>query len=298
MKLTRLTFFKVGAVGAATAVAGGTAHAAPSPGAADESPAVLVDTTRCVGCRSCEAACATANGLPEPEGLGDEQAFARRRQTSPKAFTVVNRYDVTGAAEPQRFAKTQCMNCVDPACATVCPTRALEKTARGPVVYHGDRCLGCRYCMLSCPFDVPKYEYDSPTPYVRKCTFCAARQEQGQPPACAEACPTGALTFGRRGALLEEARERLYQQGGRYTPHVYGEHEAGGTGWLYISDVALDRVGLKAGLDTDPYPEHAQTALAAVPMVMTLWPPILMGLYALRARGDAPATAREEPSHD
>lgn len=298
MKLTRRTFFKVSAVGAATAVAGGRAEASALP-ASPSAPAVLVDTTKCIGCRSCEAACAGANELPEPAMLGDEQVFATRRETGTTSFTVVNRFDVTGAREPQRFIKTQCMHCIDPACASVCPTRALEKTAAGPVTYNGDRCLGCRYCMLSCPFDVPKYEYEKPSPFVKKCTFCAKRQAEGLVPACAEACPTGALTFGKRDALLEEARTRIYQQPDQYVHHIYGEHEAGGTSWLYISDAPLDQLGLKTGLHDDPYPTNTQTALAAVPMVMTLWPPVLMGLYALRARnGHEENEHAEESSHD
>ncbi|MEX1128475.1 MAG: 4Fe-4S dicluster domain-containing protein [Vicinamibacterales bacterium] len=298
MDLTRRTFFKVGAIGAATLATGGRAEASAAPGVAADAVGMLVDTTLCIGCGGCEAACAEANGLPEPPSL-DEETLALRRTTDPRAFTVVNRFAVTGAAEPERFVKTQCMHCVEPACATVCPTRALEKTAAGPVIYHGDRCLGCRYCMLSCPFDVPKFEYDKPAPYIRKCTFCATRQAQGLVPACAEMCPSGALTFGTRAALLEEARQRIYQNPGKYVPHIYGEREAGGTSWLYISDVPLDQVGLKAGLDQEPYPRRAQTALAAVPMVLTLWPPILMGLYALNAnRRRDEADPTEETRHD
>ena len=293
MKLTRRTFFKVSAVGA-TAVAGAAAPALAGPAAAhEEARGVLVDTTLCVGCRSCEVACAEANHLPEP--AGGEEAFAVRRETDQRTFTVVNAFQVRDGEET-RYAKSQCMHCVDPACVSACPARALEKTAAGPVIYTGSRCLGCRYCMLSCPFDVPKFEYDKPIPYVRKCTFCAERQAQGQPPACTEACPTGALTFGLRKDLLEEAKKRIYQTPGAYTPHIYGEHEAGGTSWLYISDVPLDQVGLKAGVDLAPYPQLADTALGAVPMILTLWPPILMGLHALsKRRADAAST---EASHD
>jgi hypothetical protein len=138
--------------------------------------------------------------------------------------------------------------------------------------------------MIACPFDVPKFEYESAMPYVRKCTFCAARQKEGRMPACAENCPTGALKFGKRSELLEEARTRVYQNPDKYVHHIYGEHEAGGTSWLYISDLPLERLGLKGGLDQSAYPELSQTALAAVPMVLTLWPPVLMGLYAINRR--------------
>jgi formate dehydrogenase iron-sulfur subunit len=297
MKLTRRTFFKVNAIGAAAAVATSArpAHAATVAAAAG-ARAVLVDTTRCVGCRGCEAACAEANGNGEPAGLGDDRIFETRRDTGPYTYTVVNRVD------KDRYAKTQCMHCVDPACASACPARALEKTAAGPVVYHGERCLGCRYCMMACPFDVPKFEYSKAVPYVKKCTFCAERQAKGLPPACTEVCPSGALQFGEREALLEEARTRVYQNPDRYMHHVYGEHEAGGTSWLYISDRPLDRVGLNAGLSSTPYPALTKTALAVVPVVMTLWPPLLMGLYTFSKRAetaeDGGSAATKEDRHE
>jgi Fe-S-cluster-containing dehydrogenase component len=291
MDISRRTFFKVGAVGATTLVgAAAPAEAASTVVAAPHARGVLVDTTLCVGCRTCEGACAEANALGEPAMFGDAAVFEHRRLTDERTYTVVNRADVK---EPERYAKTQCMHCVDPACASVCPGRALEKTDAGPVVYNGDRCLGCRYCMVACQFDIPKFEYDSPAPYVKKCTFCAERQAKGGMPACAEACPTGALKFGERAELLEEARLRIYQNPDTYVHHVYGEHEAGGTSWLYISDVPLETLGLPAGLDSTPYPELASTALAAVPMILTLWPPLLMGLYAMSKRRNG-----EEAGHE
>jgi Fe-S-cluster-containing dehydrogenase component len=295
MKLTRRTFFKVSAIGATT-FAGAAAPAAASgvsPAAGEDSRAVLVDTTKCVGCRACEAACSEANRLREPAMAGDERVFEPRRVTDQRTFTVVNRYNVAKSGE--RFIKTQCMHCVDPACASACPVRALEKTAAGPVTYNGSRCLGCRYCMLACPFGIPKFEYDKPVPYVRKCTFCAERQAHGLPPACTEVCPTGALTFGTRAALIEEANLRVYQNPDKYVHHVYGEHEVGGTCWLYISDVDLERLGLPEGVGNTPRPELAATALGAVPMILTLWPPILMGLHAVTKRCDK---VEREASHD
>ena len=299
MKLSRRTFFKVNAVGAAALVAApGSACAAPAV-VSPQARGVLVDTTRCIGCRACEAACAEANDLDEPEGAGDDVVFTRTRDTDERTFTVVNRVPPAAPAPdavPVRFVKTQCMHCVDPACVSACPTRALEKSPEGPVTYTGSRCLGCRYCMVACPFDGPRFEYDKAEPYVRKCTFCAARQADGRMPACAEVCPTGALQFGRRANLLEEARTRIYQHPGRYVRHIYGEHEAGGTSWLYISDVPLESLGLKAGLRNAPYPELTATALSAVPVVMTLWPPLLMGLYTFTHRRAAVTAAEHGPA--
>ena len=298
MKLSRRTFFKVGAVTATTMAGVGRAEAAAGMTAAADAKAVLVDTTKCVGCRTCEAACAEANSLANrPERPDDEAIFDSRRTTDEFTYTVVNRFEgrPAGDERPMRFIKTQCMHCIDPACASACPARALEKNPHGPVTYTGDRCLGCRYCMVSCPFDMPKFEYSKAVPYVKKCTFCAPRQAQGLPPACADACPTGALTFGLRAELLEEAKRRIYQNPGVYAPHVNGEHEAGGTSWLYISDLRPEDLGLKAGVENMPRPRLASSALGAVPMVMTLWPPILMGLYALRNRNaEADADVTED----
>jgi Fe-S-cluster-containing dehydrogenase component len=295
MKLTRRTFFKVSAIGATTMAGASTPASAStaSPAAGEDSRAVLVDTTRCVGCRACEAACSEANRLNEPAMSGDERVFQAHRVTDQRTFTVVNRYTIGKGNE--RFIKTQCMHCVDPACASACPARALEKTASGPVVYNGSRCLGCRYCMLACPFSIAKFEYDKPLPYVRKCTFCAERQAQGLSPACTEACPSGALTFGTRAALIEEAKLRIYQNPDKYVHHVYGEREVGGTSWLYISDVDLERLGLPGDLGETARPQLASTALSAVPMILTLWPPILMGLHAITKRRDE---AAGENTHD
>jgi hypothetical protein len=157
--------------------------------------------------------------------------------------------------------------------------------------------------MIACPFDVPKYEYESWKPRVRKCTFCADRQAKGLKPACTEVCPSGALTFGRREELLERAKTRIYTNPGKYVPHVYGEHEAGGTSWLYITDVDLGKLAFRTDVPEKPIPELVQGALGAPPFVMTLWPPLLMGLYAFSRRregveadeaGHGPAEKKEE----
>jgi Fe-S-cluster-containing dehydrogenase component len=293
MKLTRRTFFKVNVAGAAALAVSARSAEASGTVAAPGAKGVLVDTTRCQGCRACEAACAEANGLGEPVAAGDDAVFANTRTTDQYTFTVVNRYDTghTGA-EPVRFIKTQCMHCVEPACASACPVRALEKTASGAVTYTGNRCLGCRYCMVACPFDVPKFEYEKAMPYVKKCELCHERQA-GRVARVRRGLPQ------RRPPLRQPLSswrrpDRIYQNPDRYLHHVYGEHEAGGTSWLYISDVEPTALGLKAGVSTTPYPELTSTALAAVPVVMTLWPPLLMGFYAFSHRHDNDAAHETE----
>jgi len=301
MDLSRRTFIKfAGAAGAAGVVARPKTAAASTLHTVN-TPAVLVDTTRCVGCRGCEAACGEANSLPAPALAGQEAVFSKRRQTDVSVYTVVNRAAADSKQGEARFVKKQCMHCLDPACASACLAKALEKTAAGPVVYHKERCLGCRYCMVACQFDIPKFEFDSPAPYISKCSFCADRQAQGLQPACASVCPTGALQFGHRADLVEEARTRIYQNPDKYVHHVYGEEEAGGTNWLYITDVPFDKLGFRTDLGPTSPPELTRTALAAVPFVLTLWPPLLMGLYTFTKRRDeASAKPREskEAHHD
>ena len=304
MKLSRRGFLRVAAITGSTAAVGATASRARAAGAdhaGEDECAMLVDTTVCAGCRGCEAACSEANGLPPP--AADVDVLKERRDTAPDAFTVVN--GTEGPNGEPRYAKRQCMHCLEPACASACPVRALDKQPEGPVTYKGDRCMGCRYCMVACPFEIPKYQYDKAAPLVRKCQFCAKRQAEGKKPACAEVCPTGALTFGKRGALIELAKHRIYRTPDKYVHHVYGEHEAGGTNWLYISDVNFEKLAMRTVRD-EPYPDKVQGALGAPPFVMTLWPPLLMGLYTFSQRrngngnghGEAEkATSEEKGGH-
>jgi formate dehydrogenase iron-sulfur subunit len=283
MKLGRRTFLKVaGASGTAALVSLPSPSQARGrvPVAGEEERSVLVDTTMCVGCRGCEAACAEANKLPDPPS--DEKAFAAPRTTGPDSFTVVNRAEKADGAP--RFVKRQCMHCVEPACASACPVRALDKLPSGPVAYDGTKCMGCRYCMVACPFGVPKYEYAKALPVVRKCTFCAGRQAEGKEPACIGVCPSGALTYGTRGKLVEEARRRVFGNPDKYTQHIYGEHEAGGTNWMYITDLSFEKLGFEVAVNDNSYPKLVKGALGVPPVVMTLWPPLLMGLWAFSHR--------------
>ena len=296
MSLSRRRFLKCASATGAAALVARPVSAAATALRTGRTPAVLVDTTRCLGCRACEAACSEKNRLPSPAKAGDASVFETRRTTDVDTFTVVNRRGGPDLSSEPRYVKSQCMHCLDPGCASACPAKALEKTFEGPVVYHPERCLGCRYCMLACPFDIPRFEYEKASPYVRKCSFCADRQKQGLAPACVEACPAGALQFGTRGELVEEARTRIYQNPGKYVHHVYGENEVGGTSWLYVTDVPFERLGFRTDLSTTSAPELSRTALAAVPFVLTLWPPLLMGLYTFSRRREEAARAGAEES--
>jgi Fe-S-cluster-containing dehydrogenase component len=284
MRVTRRTFLKIAGATGTAAVVGQPreTRAAPPRRGADETLAMMFDATQCVGCRACEAACSEANRLPEPVMQGDASVFARKRTMDSRTYTVVNRYPNGKVGGSATFVKTQCMHCVQPACASACLVKALEKTPEGPVVYHTDRCIGCRYCMVACPFGVPKFEYEKALPYIQKCSFCIHRLNEGKLPACSQVCPSGALQFGKRKDLLEMAKSRIYRNPDRYVHHIYGEHEVGGTGWLCLSHIPFEQVGFRGDLGTRPYPEFTWPFLSAVPFVLMLWPPFLMGLYAFR----------------
>ncbi len=211
----------------------------------------LVDLTRCVGCRKCEQACSEVNKLPEPAiRFDDLTVLDAKRRPDQDTFTVINRYysgrlDARDKPVPT-YVKVQCMHCQDPACVSACITGALTKKPNGAVHYDVSKCIGCRYCMAACPFEIPAYEYHDPiTPRVRKCTFCYERiEKEGGKPGCASICPVEAITFGRRSDLLRLAHQRIDGDPAKYVNHVYGEKEVGGTSWLYVSGVDFPSGGL------------------------------------------------------
>ena len=234
---------------------------------------VLVDTTRCIGCRSCELACAETHGFPEPDL--DESVLDKERTPTVTQWSIVNRY---ATERGEVFAKKQCMHCNQPACASACLTKAMLKTEEGPVIWREDKCMGCRFCMISCPFDIPKFEYDSPVPKIQKCTLCWDRLQKGERPACVEACPAEALAFGTRREVIAEAYRRISMNPDQYHQHVYGEHEAGGTGYMYVAGVPFEQLGFRPGIEPLAYPELSKDYLYAVPIVLTLWPAFLLAL--------------------
>jgi formate dehydrogenase iron-sulfur subunit len=285
-----------GAVG--TALAAGTARAGTVKhfGGYPGRYGLLHDTTLCVGCRSCEVACKEVNGLPPvEEPIGDTRIFDTVRRTTDTSLTVVNRYLVGSEDSPPVYRKLQCMHCNEPCCATVCPVHAFEKTPEGPVLYHPELCMGCRYCVMACPYYALAYEYQDPlTPRVMRCTMCYDRIKEGRLPGCAEACPMGAITFGERDELIEVARERIRKYPDRYVNHIFGEHEFGGTSWMILSGVGFQELALEEGLTSEPLPAIATSYLGVVPLVITVYPGLLMGMYAFSKRQQAVAKSERE----
>jgi formate dehydrogenase iron-sulfur subunit len=285
-KLSRRAFLKQVGVGATAMVAAHLLSGQASPARAStgltagHTWGMLIDLTRCAGCNSCALACKAVNDLPnadeEPPGLSSE------------AYTFVDTRRVTMAdgQTETRTVKRQCMHCLDAACVSACPAAAMYKSEEGPVIYRAERCLGCRYCQMACPFEVPSFEWENGiTPVISKCWMCYARLQEGEKPACAEACPTGALRFGRRDELLAQAHAQIDCNCNRYVNHIFGEHEVGGTSMLYLSDIPFEELGFPVGLPESAPPEETEKIMNTLPFVIT-------GVAALMA-GTATYTHRK-----
>jgi formate dehydrogenase iron-sulfur subunit len=228
---------------------------------------ILIDTTMCIGCYACEAADAERWGEPVPE----------QHTLSSVQRTAVLQVDDT-------YLPRLCMHCTDPTCVSVCPVGALKKTDTGAVVYDADKCMGCRYCLQACPFEVPKYEWDKAVPKVTKCDMCHDRVEKGRKPACVEACPTGARTFGKLEDLIKEAQKRMFENPGKYYPSIYGIREAGGTSILYISDRAFEKLGLKTNIPGRPMPSFTWDILSKIPHYVFWGSTLLTGIWWITNR--------------
>ncbi len=250
MALDRREFLRTVATAGAAAT-GLSAAPRSAEGSAGASHAngigVLVDIPNCIGCRKCEFACQQAAGFDVPpiDSFDDKSVFENHRRPHPRSFTTVNRFANSNDPEKPVYVKANCLHCNDPACVSACLVGAFTKQPNGAVTYDAWKCMGCRYCMVACPFQIPTYDYDDAfTPQVRKCTFCFDKMvREGGTPACVRICPNDALVFGKRDELVAIAHERIRNRPDTYVDHVYGEHEAGGTSWLYLSGLPFEQIG-------------------------------------------------------
>lgn len=319
MDLKRRDFLKLAGAsvgGALLAVAQPErASAENTPEEAAEQPAMLYDTTLCVGCRACQNACRHWNETTverDPAGLYDAPT-----DLSGNTWTLIKLYQDDAADDPAdrvnwSFVKRNCMHCLDPACVSACTVGALQKTKEGPVIYDVNRCFGCRYCMVACPYHVPRYQWGTTTPLVQKCTFCFGyvakpgeeadpknRLAQGMRPNCVESCPTGALTFGKRKELLAEARARIEADKARpveeqkgYVDHIYGEKEVGGALQLYLSHVPFEKLGLPT-LGSEPLPTLTDVMNWSVPGIILGVGGLMTGSYFVRKGSDTDTEQKE-----
>jgi formate dehydrogenase iron-sulfur subunit len=277
---------------------------------------LLIDTTHCIGCRSCQVTCKQWNELRAEKTEMSPLGLQNPPTLSAKTFTMVTFHEIPDEEKPGGlryiFAKRQCMHCDEPACVSACPVTALYKTQSGAVIYDSDKCIGCRYCMWACPFGAPTADWDSLAPKIHKCTLCYDRMHEdipsvrnGKPltkesaereaqalsePACVKQCPTGALKFGKREELLAEARARIKANPERYIDHIYGEKEAGGTSVLYLSSVPFAEIGLP-DVGTESYPSRSIPALTAVPPAVAILGGVLGLTYSLTKRKEEVAKA-------
>lgn len=288
MALNRRDFLKLatvdGAVGAAAA--GGTMLAADTASAQllqrpprpmpEEAVGLLYDSTLCIGCRACQVACKRANGMPidipETYEAWNGGTWDTPTDLSGDTLTVIQVYqDGTMEVKDREtdgfaFIKRQCMHCTDASCISVCPVSAMTKDpVTGVVTHHPDRCIGCRYCVLACPFGVPRYEFDNPFGQIQKCQLCTNVPDRDIP-ACADVCPTGATLYGRTTDLQQEAERRLGMAPGEtyqfprgalgddrasheapiahYQSAVYGEQILGGTQVRMLAGVPFADLGM------------------------------------------------------
>ena len=240
-KQNRRDFLKTSAI-LGTTIAGLSSNktkAKPKEILSDDRMGVLVDTTVCIGCRNCEWACKVAHELPTKpkENYSNRSVFKEMRRPSEKALTVVNEFPNPQNTNIPTDVKVQCMHCDHPACVSACIVGAMSKEENGSVIWDTDKCIGCRYCMVACPFQVPSFQYGKAlNPKIMKCDFCFERTKVGKLPACVDVCPVETLTYGPRAELIKIARDKIMRNPDRYANHIYGEYEAGGTSWMYLAN--------------------------------------------------------------
>ncbi len=283
MPLERRGFLKCLALGAGGAACSDAGAENTTP--AEDCIGMLVDLTECIGCRKCEWACNVEHKLSDAPLTSYEEpaAFEQRRRMAADSYTVVNRYPATSGSDKPVYVKSQCMHCLHPACASACIVGAFSRQPNGVVAYDAWKCIGCRYCMVACPFQVPAYEYQNVlTPEVRKCVFCASRVESGKIPACAEMCPPMAITFGKREELLKVAHHKIVSKPGRYVDRVYGEKDAGGTAWLYLAPKPFEEMDFLS-VGEDPIPAMTETLQHSI-FRQGVPPMLLFGLLAVAMR--------------
>ena len=213
--------------------------------------AKLIDISKCIGCKACEAACMEWNDLRDVVGVNKGE-FDSPRDLSDQSWTVMRFYEEEPNGQFEwLIRKDGCLHCEDPGCLAACPAPgAIVQYANGLVDFHEEHCIGCGYCITGCPFDIPRISKKDSKAY--KCTLCSDRVAVGLEPACIKACPTGALVFGSKEDMIDHADERVADLKGRGFENagLYDPAGVGGTHVMYVLQHA-DRPQLY-GLPIDP----------------------------------------------
>jgi len=265
--------------------------------APENSKAVLVDITKCIGCDACSVACKMWNDIEFRDvDFNENKSFHKTEREKIKLdgynWTSISLHKVEKEDKTVwRYAKHQCLHCDMPACAAACFATALKKDPNGPVIFYPNLCVGCRYCFLACPFDKIKYEWDKSFPFIAKCHMCPTRIAEGQAPACVSVCPTNVMTFGDKDEMLALARKTI-ESDDKYVKHIYGEKEAGGTSWLYISDVPFEELGFNTEVKDRPMPEYSYDFQKYAKYAVVGWGTMLTAFYLYTKRRNE--VAKEE----
>lgn len=289
MSINRRNFLKISAITAGTLM-GSSKKVSASEGKDNFSQtySMLNDSTKCIGCRACQSACKDYKGFSV---TGEDNKYDMPLELNSKNHTLIKLYQ---EGDESSFVKRQCMHCNDPACVSACPVTALVKQENGVVTYDKDKCIGCRYCMIACPFDVPSFEYDKAFPEIMKCDFCKELLAEGKTTECARVCPTGAIAFGTRDEMMKEAKKRIEAEPDKYINHIYGEKEAGGTSVLYLSSIPFEKLGLQT-FDSEPVPDMVESIQHGIFKYFV--PPVALygalGIYSLISKKKDPTGGGE-----
>ena len=261
---------------------------------------ILIDTTKCISCRACQVACKRQHNLEaEKTDFFMTAGYQNPVHRSSRTWNLIT-FNETDGPEGFRweFGRRQCYHCLEPTCVTACPVGALYKKDSGAVCYDESRCLGCRYCQIACPFNAPRFEWDDPTPEIKKCDMCDDLVQQGRPPACSTTCPTGAINFGDREELLREAKKRLADSPERYVNHVYGEKEVGGTCVLHLAGIPFEQMGYVSGLPEKPLAGQIEKPMQVIPFATTSMVAVLGGLFWIMKRRDEVGRENDKTDQD